>query len=95
MALVWSLACCGMGLAPDEALRALTFGGARALRRAAEVGCLAPGFRADLALYDVADWREVPYFFGENRCGAVVRGGRVAWTRADADDARANRGPVC
>jgi imidazolonepropionase len=75
MALVWTLACCGMGLAPGEALRALTQGGALALGRGAEIGCLAPGFRADVALFDVADWREVPYFFGENRCARVLRAG--------------------
>jgi imidazolonepropionase len=81
MATVWSLGCCGMRMTPAEALRATTWGGARSLRRDGEAGCLAPGFRADVALYDVGDWREVPYFFGENRCAAVLRGGRVAWSR--------------
>jgi imidazolonepropionase len=75
MSTIWTLACCGMRLTPGEALRALTHGGARALGRGAELGCLAPGFRADVALFEVADWREVPYFFGENRCARVLCGG--------------------
>jgi imidazolonepropionase len=79
-ALVWTLACCGMGLTIDEGLHALTRGGALALSRAAEVGCLAPGFRADVALFDVSDYREIPYFFGENRCARVIRGARLAWS---------------
>ncbi|MFN2431491.1 MAG: imidazolonepropionase [Gemmatimonadota bacterium] len=83
MAVVWSLACCGMGLPVGDALVALTHGGARALGRAAELGCLLPGFRADVALFDVADYREIPYFFGENRCALVLRGGRRAWSRED------------
>ncbi len=82
MALVWSLACCGMGLSVDEALRALTLGGARALGRGAELGTLLPGFRADVSLFDVDHYREVPYFFGENRCAAVLRGGRTVWRAA-------------
>jgi imidazolonepropionase len=75
MTTIWTLACCGMGLTVDEALRALTWGGARALGLEQEVGCLAPGFRADLALFAVEDYREIPYFFGESRCVGVVRDG--------------------
>ena len=56
---------------------------ARALALDAHVGCLAPGYRADVSLFDVRDYREIPYFFGENRCAAVLVGGRVVWSRAD------------
>jgi imidazolonepropionase len=83
MATVWSLASCGMGVPVDDALRALTLGGARALALDAQVGCLDPGYRADVSLFDVRDYREIPYFFGENRCAAVLVGGRVVWSRAD------------
>jgi imidazolonepropionase len=82
MATVWTLASCGMGVPLDDALRALTLGGARALGLQDEVGCVAPGRRADLSLFDVADYREIPYFFGENRCAGVVRGGSVVWSRS-------------
>ncbi|HEY7531055.1 MAG TPA: imidazolonepropionase [Gemmatimonadota bacterium] len=81
MARVWTLACCGMRLTPAEALRALTHGGALALGRGDDLGCLAPGFRADVGLFDVEDWREVPYFFGENRCARVVRAGTAVELR--------------
>ncbi len=83
MATVWTLACCGMGLPVDEALRALTLGGARALAVDARVGCLAPGYRADMGLFDVADYREIPYYFGENRCARVLAGGRLVWSRRE------------
>jgi imidazolonepropionase len=43
------LACLGMGLGIDEALRAATLGGAKALRRR-DIGHLAVGARADLAV---------------------------------------------
>lgn len=81
MALVWSIACCAIGLTVDEGLRALTLGGARALGREHEVGCILPGYRADVALFDVTDYREIPYFFGESRCELVLCGGRLAWSR--------------
>jgi imidazolonepropionase len=83
MATVWALACCGMGMPIDEALRALTLGGAQALALDGQVGCLAPGYRADAGLFDVADYREIPYFFGQNRCAHVVMGGRVVWSRPE------------
>jgi imidazolonepropionase len=82
MATVWALASCAMGVSVDAALRALTLGGARALALDAQVGCLAPGYRADVGLFDVADYREIPYFFGENRCRSVLIGGRLVWSRA-------------
>ncbi len=90
MATVWTLASCGMGVPLDEALRALTLGGARALGMQDEIGCVAPGRRADLSLFDVADYREIPYFFGENRCARVVRGGSVVWSRGFAATLKAS-----
>ena len=49
--------------------------GAAALALADEVGQIAPGFSADLALFDVEDVRELPYWYGDNRCVATwVRG---------------------
>jgi len=46
-----------------------------ALDLAERVGQLAPGFAADLALWDAEDVRELPYWYGDRRCrGTWVRG---------------------
>lgn len=57
-----------------EALIAATVNGAAALALADHVGQLAPGFSADLALFDARDARELPYWYGDNRC-------RATWAR--------------
>ena len=57
---------------------ASTSGGAAALRLAAGRGTLAPGAPADIAAFDVPDFRLVPYLYGTNHCvGVWKRGNRV------------------
>ncbi len=73
--LILTLAISQLHLSVSEALLAATVNGAAALGLAAETGQLAPGFAADLALFDVADVRELPYWYGDQRCHATwVRG---------------------
>lgn len=62
-------------LSVAEAVIAATVNGAAALGLAGETGQLAPGFSADLALWDCDDVREIPYWYGDRRCVATwVRG---------------------
>jgi imidazolonepropionase len=58
-----------------EAVLAATVNGAAALGLAAETGQLAPGYSADLAIFDIEDVRELPYWYADRRCmGTWVRG---------------------
>jgi imidazolonepropionase len=73
--LILTLAVSQLGLSVAEAVIAGTVNGAAALALADEVGQIAPGFSADLALFDVSDVRELPYWYGDRRClGSWVRG---------------------
>jgi imidazolonepropionase len=63
-----SLAATQLKLSPAEALSACTVNAAHVLGRATRVGRLAPGYRADVVLLDVPDWRYLAYHLG----GAVV-----------------------
>jgi imidazolonepropionase len=73
--LILALGVSQLRLSVAEALIAATVNGAAALALANQVGQIAPGFSADLALYDVGDVRELPYWYGDNRCIATyVRG---------------------
>ena len=58
-------------------------GVAAALGLAAEAGQLAPGFAADLALWDAEDVREIPYWYGDQRCLATWVRGVAAHARAE------------
>ncbi len=74
---VMSLACVQMKMSPAEAITATTVNGACALRLQDRKGRVEPGMDADLAVFDVEDYREIPYWVGENRCDFVVAGGIV------------------
>jgi imidazolonepropionase len=62
------------GLTPAEALAGTTVNAARALGLA-DRGCIAPGQRADLALWDVAEPGELVYALGRNPLKAAWMGG--------------------
>jgi imidazolonepropionase len=73
--LILGLAVSQLRLSVAESLLAATVNGAAALDLAGETGQIAPGFSADLALFDVEDARELPYWYGDHRCRATwIRG---------------------
>ena len=77
--LMLNMACTLFRLTPEEALAGVTCNAARALG-ASDRGRLAPGTRADLALWDVADPAELAYALGANPLAGVVRyGNAVHW----------------
>jgi imidazolonepropionase len=73
--LMLSLGVSQLRLGAAEAVLAATVNGAAALALCGDIGQIAPGYSADLALFDVRDVRELPYWYGDNRCVATyVRG---------------------
>ena len=78
MPMAMSLACTQMKMSPAEAISAATINGAWALQIAQRKGSIEPGKDADLAVFDVQDYREIPYWFGANRCQITVLNGIVA-----------------
>ena len=75
MPMAMSLACTHMKMSPAEAIAAATINGACALRLADRKGSVEVGKDADLAVFDVIDHREIPYWFGVNRCVATIMNG--------------------
>jgi imidazolonepropionase len=63
------------GLIPAEAVVAMTVNGAAGVGEAGRRGQIAPGFRADLVLATVRDWRELVYWYGANLVSRVWVGG--------------------
>ncbi len=78
MPMAMSLACTHMKMSPAEAIAAATINGAWALRVADRKGSIEPGKDADLAVFAVEDYREIPYWFGTNRCAMTTMNGMVA-----------------
>jgi imidazolonepropionase len=75
MPMAMSLACTQMKMSPAESIAAATINGAWALRLADRKGSLEPGKDADLAIFDVSDYREIPYWFGVNHCTQTIMNG--------------------
>ncbi len=75
MPMAMSLACTHMKMSPAETVAAATINGAWALRVADRKGSIEPGKDADLAVFDVKDYREIPYWFGANHCVETVLNG--------------------
>jgi len=72
-----SLACTHMKMSPAEAIAAATVSGAWALRVADRKGSIEPGKDADMSVFAVDDYREIPYWFGANHCVLTVLNGTV------------------
>jgi imidazolonepropionase len=77
MPMAMSLACTHMKMSPAEAIAAGTINGAWSLRLAERKGSIEAGKDADLAVFDAKDYREIPYWFGVNRCAMTVLNGVV------------------
>lgn len=80
MPMILSLACTQMRMTPAEAIAAATVNPAFSLRRHDRIGSLDVGKYADLAAFDVADYREIPYYFGMQLCSLTMKRGAVIYS---------------
>jgi imidazolonepropionase len=80
LSLILTLGVSQLRLTVAEAIIAATVNGAAALAMADTIGQIAPGFAADFALFDIRDVRELPYWYGDNRCVATWVGGKPCHT---------------
>jgi imidazolonepropionase len=69
------------GMTGAEVLDGVTRHAARALNLAATHGRLAPGCRADFAVWSVGSLDELGYWIGFNPCSMVVRHGEIVLER--------------
>lgn len=81
MPFVLSLACTHLKMSPAEAIAAATVNAAWALRLQERKGSIEPGKDADLAVFDVEDYREIAYWVASNHCAFSVLNGAVATSR--------------
>jgi imidazolonepropionase len=64
-------------MTPAEAITAATFNAAYSLRREKQIGSIEAGKLADLAVFEVEDYREIPYYFGVNHCWMTLKKGEI------------------
>jgi imidazolonepropionase len=81
MPMILSLACTQLRMTPAEAIAAATINAAYSLGRHKSIGSLEPGKQADLAIFEVDDYREIPYYFGMNLCHTTFKRGEIIYSR--------------
>jgi imidazolonepropionase len=81
MSVILSLACNQLRMSPAEAIAATTINPAYSLRVHDRIGSLEVGKYADIAAFDVADYREIPYYFGVNLCSLTMKRGVIIHSR--------------
>jgi len=74
--MIISLAAVQMKLTAAEALSAVTVNAAVAIDRGGKIGQLVAGYQADVVIWDMADYRELPYHYGVNLVSKVVKRGK-------------------
>jgi imidazolonepropionase len=79
MPMVLSLAATQMKMTAAEAISAATINAAYSLGRGRNIGSLEAGKRADFAVHECEDCRELPYFFGRDPARAVYIGGTCVY----------------
>ncbi|MEQ7050874.1 imidazolonepropionase [Paenibacillaceae sp. P-4] len=80
--LIIMLASLNLKMQPEEILTACTLNAAAAIRRAADIGSIEVGKRADLTIFDAPNLAYLPYHFGINHTFGVIKNGtQVVWNR--------------
>ena len=83
MPMILSLACTQMRMTPAEALGAATINAAYSLGRQKQTGSIEVGKLADLAVFDLDDYREIPYYFGVHHCRLTLKRGKAIYCAND------------
>src|SRR5260370_1942599 len=81
MAMILSLACTQMSMTPAEALAAATINAAFSIGRHKQMGSIESGKLADLVVFDLDDYREIPYYFGVNHVWRTLNRGEPIVSR--------------
>ena len=78
MPFILTLAVIYLKLTPLEALQAATMGSARSLGVDNSVGSIYPGYEADLVIWDLDNYRQLPYSYATNHVAHIlIRGEHV------------------
>ena len=59
-----------------EAVSAVTVNAAYAIGREKRIGQLSENYQADITMWNMSDYRELPYHYGVNLTGKVIKKGK-------------------
>ncbi len=77
ISIIITLAALKYGMTAAEALSAVTVNAACAVDRGGKLGQLVSGLPADIVIWDMNDYRELPYHYGVNLVQKVIKRGKI------------------
>jgi imidazolonepropionase len=77
MPMILSLACLMMRMTPAEVIAASTINSAYGVDKGNEIGSIEVGKKADIVIWNVRNYKEIPYHFGVNLVEQVTKDGKV------------------
>ena len=77
MPMTMTIACLQLKMTAAEALAASTINASYAIDRGNQVGTIEPNKIADLVVWEVKDYREIPYHYGVNLVETVIKDGKI------------------
>lgn len=75
--IILSLACLMMRMTPAEGLVASTINSAYAVDKGKEIGSIEKDKKADLVIWNVQNYKEIPYHYGVNLVDQVIKDGKI------------------
>ncbi|MFQ5705848.1 MAG: imidazolonepropionase [bacterium] len=84
MPLMLTLSCLKLKLTPAETLVAATYHAALAIDRGNLLGTLEVGKKADLVIWDIPNFKHIPYHFGVNLVRTVIKNGNIVYEIQDS-----------
>lgn len=78
MPMMMTLGCIYLKMLPEEVWLATTLHSAAAVSRSDSIGILKPGAQADIVIWNIPNYKYLPYHFGVNLVEHVVKNGQLA-----------------
>ena len=79
MPMMMTLGCIYMKMLPEEVWLATTLHAAQAVSRENQVGTFEAGAHADIVIWDIPNYKYLPYHFGVNLVDSVIKNGKIVW----------------
>lgn len=79
MSLAMSMACRNHGMTPEEAIRAATLGGAKALKIERDYGSIEEGKFADIQILESDNYKNCIYKIGVNEVNIIIKKGKIVF----------------
>ena len=84
--LIMTMGCTMFRMLPREVIQATTIHAAKSVGRERNIGSLEIGKQADIAIFDIPNYRYLPYHFGVGHVEIVIKKGKVVYQKPIIDE---------